>query len=136
MEQTQDELRQLPKPPSPDAQMEILHLVSNFVRDVSRHLEGTPQEDGLLQSIRPAEDKFKLAIRFTAPDFRAHEKKRPSVRFSLKDDEKAEGSGSEEARPDAVPYPDFLTNEDKYDFRPLTDSNAIYIDEVMQRARK
>ena len=83
MDKTQDEVRQLPKPPSSDAQMELLHLISDFVRDVSRHLEGTPEETGLLQSIRPAEDKFKLAIRYTAPDFRAHEKPKLGVRFAL-----------------------------------------------------
>ena len=152
MDKTQDEVRQLPKPPSSDAQMELLHLISDFVRDVSRHLEGTPEETGLLQSIRHAEDKFKLAIRYTAPDFRAHEKPKLGVRFALpagkagsKDDgSDAKGDISDEAgtavgtdRGDhVVPHPDFLTSEDKYDFRPRNDDNAIYIDEVMQRARR
>ena len=124
--------------------MELLHVISDFVQDVARHVEGTTQEDGLLQSIRPAQERFKLAIRYTAPDFRVHERKaRAQVRFAptalVKGNEDAgnEKSGASESEPqDVVPHPDFLTNEDKYDFRPTNDDNAIYIDEVMQRAQQ
>ena len=123
--------------------MELLHVISDFVRDVGRHVEGTTEEDGLLQSIRPAQERFKLAIRYTAPDFRVHERKaRSQVRFApaaLKGSEDAgnDKSGASESEPqDSVPHPDFLTNEDKYDFRPTNDDSAIYIDEVMQRAQQ
>lgn len=124
--------------------MELLHLVSDFVRDVSHHVEGTTEEDGLLQTIRPALDRFKLAIRYTAPDFRVHERKaRQQVRFTASallkgsDDAGNDKSGASESEsPDTIPHPDFLINEDQYDFRPTNDDNAIYIDEVMQRAQQ
>lgn len=74
LEKTQESLKTLPKPPSTDALTEILHLIGDFSRDLARHLEGTPDEDGLLQAIRPAHETFKRAIRATAPNFKPFEK--------------------------------------------------------------
>ena len=43
--------------------------------DLTRHVQGVPDEDGLLQAILPAQEKFRLAIRETAPNFRPFEKR-------------------------------------------------------------
>ncbi|EGO00515.1 hypothetical protein SERLA73DRAFT_166837 [Serpula lacrymans var. lacrymans S7.3] len=69
IDSTDMELRKLPKAPSVDAAGEVLELVNGFTRALSRRLEGTPEEDGLLQKIRPTQSKFKRAIRATAPEF-------------------------------------------------------------------
>ena len=70
IQQTEEGLRHLPKPPSQDAIGEIIHLVADFVRDLGVCMEGTPDQGGLLQALRPHQDAFKGAILATAPDFR------------------------------------------------------------------
>lgn len=45
-------------------------MISAFVQNVSAHVEGDSNIQGLLQAIRPAQAEFKKAIRATAPDFR------------------------------------------------------------------
>ncbi|PCH35504.1 hypothetical protein WOLCODRAFT_145834 [Wolfiporia cocos MD-104 SS10] len=121
LHKTEDGLRQLPKPPSSDAFAEILHLISEFCRDLTRHLEGTPDEAGLLQAIQPLKDKFRMTIRETAPDFRPY-KKLPSRQSGTYEDS-------------AFSMPDFLSNEEQTSVA-LDDSRAIYIDQVMDRAKK
>ncbi|KAF9234006.1 P-loop containing nucleoside triphosphate hydrolase protein [Melanogaster broomeanus] len=74
LQDTETKLRQLPKPPSSDPVGDVLHVLSNFTRDLSHHLEGTPDEHGLLQAIRPWQQAFKCAIRDTAPNFAPWEK--------------------------------------------------------------
>ncbi|KAG1746767.1 P-loop containing nucleoside triphosphate hydrolase protein [Suillus paluster] len=69
LHKTQEEMRKLPKAPSSDAVGEVWHVVSEFMRQLSRRLEGTPDEGGILQSIRPYQQEFKRAIRATAPPF-------------------------------------------------------------------
>ena len=99
--------------------MEVLHLVGDFLRDLSQHLEGTPEEDGLLQSIRPAQLKFKQAIRATVPKFVPYEKSSPTR---------------------SLPSPTFLANEENESedaFQITTDTEGvIHIDEVSHRAQK
>jgi len=109
-------MRELPKPPSSDAFGEVLHLVGDFARDLSRHLEGTPEEDGLMQRIRQAQLRFRTAIRATAPRFRPYEKKFLDAR--------------------TLPSADFLSdeeNEDEHSFGVI--DTAIYVDEVYERAQ-
>ncbi|KAG5634396.1 hypothetical protein H0H81_002114 [Sphagnurus paluster] len=72
---TREALKNLPKPPSADPRNEIAELVYQFVRDVYKHVEGVPQKDGLLQTIRPAQEKFRRAVRSTAPDFQPYERR-------------------------------------------------------------
>lgn len=64
----------LPRAPSVNPQAEISSMLHNFVTDLERHLEGVPDEDGLLQAIRPAQERFRRNIRQTAPNFRPFEK--------------------------------------------------------------
>ncbi|OSC98818.1 hypothetical protein PYCCODRAFT_1417176 [Trametes coccinea BRFM310] len=116
---TDEQLNKLPKPPSSDALSEVLHLLSTFSKGLAQFLEGTPDADGLLQSIRPACDVFKKAVRATEPDFRPYE-----FQASQRD-------------PDGHRYvsPTFLLNEEE-PYAPTDDSRAIYLDEVMHRAQQ
>jgi len=59
----------------------MLHI---FTNDISKHVEGIPDEDGLLQSVRPAQERFRLEIRKTAPNFRPYERKYAGRRHMLK----------------------------------------------------
>ena len=82
-------------------------------------MEGVADKDGLLQSIRPAHEKFRQAIRSTAPNFQPFEqkqktKKHLSVPSSLLDDEK----------------------DDSFDNDAKEEIDPIYIDEVMERAQQ
>ena len=67
---TEESIKGLPKAPSEDPLSEIMNLLGLFVRDLERHLEGTPEEGGLLQRIRPSQEQFRREIKATAPDFR------------------------------------------------------------------
>lgn len=120
LQKTEEGLRQLPKPPSNDAFAEILHVLSEFCRDLSKHLEGTPDEAGLLQAIQPMKDKFRGAIRDTAPDFRPY--KSPTCNVLDPDS--------------AWSPPSFLSNEEESCTVTVENPCAIYVDEVMKRAQK
>lgn len=91
-----------------------------FSRDLAYHVEGTPEEDVLIQSIWPAQMRFKIAIRKTAPDFRPYERTYEGDR--------------------ALPEVSFLDHEeerlddDEWDYRG--DAKAIFIDEVLKKATK
>ena len=115
IEQTDAKLRGLPKAPSSDPVGEVMHTLRNFVRDLDRRVQGTPEEDGLLQKIRPHQDAFKVAIRRTAPYFVPWEKTETK--------ELSEAS--------------FLAHEDGADAEEesRTNQNKIYIDEVLKRAQ-
>ncbi|KAI1783118.1 P-loop containing nucleoside triphosphate hydrolase protein [Ganoderma leucocontextum] len=116
---TDERLTELPKPPSSDVLSEVLFLLSIFSKSLGKYLEGTTKADGLLQSIRPAYDTFRKAIRATEPDFRPY--KRSLVRRN----------------PDAHKFvpPPFLANEG-YTFMPENDNRAVFIDDVMDRAKE
>ena len=119
MAATDERLTELPKPPSPDVLSEVLFLLSTFSKSLGNYLEGTTRADGLLQSIRPVCDAFRKAIRATEPDFRPY--KRSLVKRN----------------PSAHKFvpPSFLSNEG-YTFAPESDNRAIFIDDVMDRARE
>jgi hypothetical protein len=65
----------LPRPPSKNPCQDILNLISNFTRDLSKHLEGIPDEDGLIQAVKLQQRCFQMAIRATPPDFRPYERR-------------------------------------------------------------
>jgi hypothetical protein len=67
-------LAQLPEAPSGDPFAEMLQLIDSFTREFVHQLEGTPQPHGLIQSIHPYQEKFRMAIRATAPEFKPWEK--------------------------------------------------------------
>lgn len=116
IQETDTKLRALPKAPSSDPIGEVLQVLRNFVRDLDRRVEGTPEEDGLLQTIRPHQETFKFAIRRTAPQFV------PWGKTSWKE----------------LPEPTFLANEDGDNDAEESpaNQNKIYVDEVLERAQK
>ena len=69
MEETEASLEELPGAPSDDAQGEIIMLISDFARELAAYVEGTPDRDGIHQSIRPLNRLFLETIRNTAPKF-------------------------------------------------------------------
>lgn len=109
LKQTQDHLQKLPKPPPENPITEIIELVSGFSRSLSTYVDGTPDERGIHQTIRPLLNRFSKAIKGTAPDFRPY-KALESM--------------------DYVP-PTFLDVE-KMELG--SDGSAIYVDQVMNLA--
>ena len=123
MKQARDAMRTLPPPPSSVPIVEVAKRLSDFVEDLTYHFErGVPEANGLYQSIRPAESKFRRAIRDTAPAFRPFEKKRHSNRD--------------------FEEPEFLQNEeeprsfDESDAPPSNEKPLIFVDEVFQRSKE
>lgn len=108
-----EQLLQLPKPPSSDPFSEVLTLLHDFTRDVSACVEGIPRSNGFLQHIRPQQEKFRAAVRDTAPDFR------PWTR--------AKNSGTQPLQPD------FLLAEDGPVH--LQKGAAVFLEEVMELAQ-
>jgi hypothetical protein len=129
----------LPKPPSDDPRGEISSLLHTFTSDLAQEIRGVPDEDGLLQAIRPAQEKFRRAIRMTAPDFRPFEKEfrgtrqiaRATFLHSEEGEEWNEGSESE-SNAELCSEPDPPVSKK----RTGRTSKAIYIDQVMERARQ
>jgi hypothetical protein len=92
-----------------------MRLISSFVRSIEGLIDGVPDENGLIQTLRGPHTEFKNAIRRTAPDFRP-----------------LTPTGSE--IPTIPSPPKFLVDEDKdWQDQPNNNSGAIYIDEVMRR---
>ena len=136
---TRDLLDGLPKPPSDDPRGEISSLLHTFTSDLAQEVRGVPDEDGLLQAIRSAQEKFRRAIRMTAPDFRPFEQKFKGKRHlgpakflrseeGVERDEGSESEGNEEYSQPETP----ASKKRKRASSPKT----IYIDEVMERARQ
>lgn len=117
---TEQDIQKLPKPPSSDPLREVLQLIGSFNRDLSKHLEGTPDRGGLLQTIRPTQLRFRKAIRATAPGFRPYERKYASSR--------------------SLPTATFISNEEEEtdeaeQSEGTSEDNIICIDEVFDRAQ-
>lgn len=109
LKQTELRLRQLPKPPPENPVTEIIELVSGFSRSLSAYVDGTPDERGIHQTIRPLHIKFSKAIKGTAPDFRPY-------KFLEENDY----------------TPPFFLATEKAELGP--NSSAIYVDQVMDLA--
>ncbi|KIJ13509.1 hypothetical protein PAXINDRAFT_13626 [Paxillus involutus ATCC 200175] len=105
LQETEAELRALPRAPSGDPVGEVLHVLSSFTRDLSHRLEGTPEENGLLQTIRPHQQAFKRAVRQTAPNF---------------------VPWAETQRSRELPKAQFLANEEGDDENPAAESHGGY----------
>ncbi|KIK81251.1 hypothetical protein PAXRUDRAFT_832978 [Paxillus rubicundulus Ve08.2h10] len=133
LQETEAELRALPRAPSSDPVGEVLHVLSNFTRDLSRRLEGTSEEDGLLQTIRPCQETFKRAIRRTAPNFVPWEntqsaRELPKAEFLANEEGDDEGTVIEsDGGSPSLPH---LGSVEK-----SLPTDQIYIDEVFKRAQ-
>ena len=83
LKETESQLGKLPKAPSDDAQGEIILLVSGFARELATYVEGTPEDNGIHQLIRPLNNKFLTAIGCTAQRFCPFERGvQPAYEFS------------------------------------------------------
>ena len=69
LNETDSQISKLPAAPSDDAQGEIISLISDFARELASYIEGTPDENGIHQIIRPMNGSFSTEIRATAPKF-------------------------------------------------------------------
>lgn len=69
LDDTEDQINRLPKAPDDDAQGEIITLVTGFSRELATYVEGTPDDNGIHQAIRPFNKAFFSEIRGTAPRF-------------------------------------------------------------------
>lgn len=134
---TRDALNTLPKPPSSDPQNEVASLLHQFVRDLAKHVEGVPEE-GLLQAIRPAQERFRRAVRATAPEFQPFEKRHAKKKRIGK----ANFLRSEEGHEDFA-SPDIGEHESELSASSSSESGdvvltgkEIYIDEVLERANQ
>ncbi|KAG6333571.1 hypothetical protein ID866_5520 [Astraeus odoratus] len=130
--ETEQELASLPTEPSNDPVGEVLRVLSKFMAELAQHLMGTPDENGLIQTIRPHTEKFKCQIRATAPKFKPWNRlndrgrKLPPLKFLSGEEQVADSdndSGSEAVS---------TTSSPKASKKP----SVIYIDEVMYRANK
>lgn len=118
--ETRGRLNKLPKAPSSDPVNDICTLIHTFTTDLARHVEGVPDQDGLLQAIRPAQNKFRQAIRATAPNFQPFEEKLKATRPLISPSFLSHEEGADDARD---------SKEDEGD-----ENKPIYIDAVMERA--
>ena len=93
LQQTESDFAKLPQPPSNNPLGDILQALDNFKKEVAERVEGTPEADGLLQTIRPHTIDFKSKIRETAPNFvpwersEAHKHALPQTSFFSGDEE-------------------------------------------------
>ena len=111
LKETEEQLQELPPAPSDDAQGEVILLISNFARELAAYVEGTPDQDGIHQSIRPLNRSFLEDIRDTAPKFFPFEG----------------GTG------ECYTHPTFLSSDEEHGIGPH-DDEAICIDYVMAMA--
>jgi len=107
LDDTMEQLRKLSAKPSDDPLSDIVALLHEFTKDTKDHVKGVPEEDGLIQAIRPEQDKFCQRIRQTAPKFRPYERKHagekhlPSSKFLSMEGEEDAGSDDEEPDDDS-----------------------------------
>ena len=143
----QTSLSLLPKAPSSDPRNEILSLLHEFMTDISRHVEGVPDEDGLLQAIRPAQDRFRRAVRGTAPKFRPCEWKYKGERrlapAAFVSFEEGEGGVEEDGDEEDGEQQETQVTEAagggegrKRKHGDVVGHDVIYIDEVYERAHR
>lgn len=109
---TIENLRALPPEISDDPAATVLNLVMDFHRDVSTHVEGIPDGNGLIQQFRIVNTKFRDSIRGSAPSFRPYKSKyekdkkciMPEIRFLSEEDEGAPSQSQ--------PYPKWILYEE------------------------
>lgn len=117
---TMESLRALPAEVSDDPAATVLNHVMDFHRDVSVHVDGIPDSDGLIQQLRDANTKFRNSIRASAPSFRP---------FKREDDKDSKFT---------MPAIPFLTEEDgdtPAQPEPVTDWD-LYEDDVSKMSKQ
>jgi hypothetical protein len=99
-DETSKGLQSLPQEISGDPSATVLNLVMDFHRDVNAHVEGIPEDDGLIQQLRAAQDRFRKTIKASTPEFRPYKRqdedgKTPMPVISFLDAEDSEMSAAE-----------------------------------------
>jgi hypothetical protein len=100
---TIESLRELPPEISDDPTAATLSLVMDFHRNVSMHVGGVSDGDGLIQQVRVVNAKFRNSIRASAPNFRPYQREfdkekeyiMPDILFLAEED----GTASLESEP-------------------------------------
>ena len=98
-------------------------MVSNFVRELASYVEGTPDDNGIHQAIRPLNEAFKEEIRGTAQKFS------PFVRPNLP------YTGGHHMKGQGYKHPNFLQSEEEPGIH-ASEGDAICVNEVMEMAKK
>lgn len=106
----------------------MLRLIGSFARSIENLVEGTPDDDGLIQALRGPRKSFKKAIRQTAPDFR------PLARPKRIEKTNSLLNSLNLKQPEIPPAPIFLKDEEEDWQDQTSSSDAIYIEDVMKRA--
>ena len=83
LDETDAELTKLPRPSSSDPVLEIIYKVSTFFEELKTWLDGTPDADGLVQTLRPTCEVFRKAIRATEPEFRPTDRRGSGMGTSM-----------------------------------------------------
>ncbi|KAF8216900.1 hypothetical protein K438DRAFT_2007645 [Mycena galopus ATCC 62051] len=99
IQKTRAGLQKLPKPPTNDPVNEIASLLHQFIGELNNILAGASNTQGLLQAIRPAQERFRREIRQTAPNFRPFKDTEEISPFAFLSNENDELDSNEEKRP-------------------------------------
>lgn len=134
-------LNSLPKAPSNDPLNEIATLLHVFISDVFQHVEGVSDEDGLLQVIRPAQERFRRDVRSTAPKFHPFERKHGSSKKVTRPKFLANEEQSEiESEPEDEDYQSDcwggFVGARVPKKRKRAEAESIFIDDVYDRAHR
>lgn len=159
-------LAQLPRPPSADPRGEIMTMLHKFTSDLELQVKGVSDADdsdseddvGLIQAMRPAQERFRMAIRGTAPNFRpferndagkkhlraaaflkAEEGRLPDGEASDGEDEKDDAGGERDADGGAQLTKEGLVSNGSISGksqRMRLSTEVIYVDEVLDKARR
>jgi hypothetical protein len=122
------ELDTLPIPNHYDPRREIITVLRDFVRKVSKHIGGYPppsfsaskmEKDNLIHQLNGAYDKFRLSIHETAPRFRPWMSDQHPSRPTLTDDKI-----------------DQMVKSASCDDAPNGSGMLLYLDEVLELAKR
>ena len=127
-------MRKLPRAPSNDPMNEVLQVLNDFSQELFCHVKGTPDKDGLLQTIWPYQQAFRRAILRIAPNFIPWDKKKRGKKFKanfLQEEAEDESEEDDAVDEDAV--------DEEYQAPPAKKQQIeenIHIDEVLEWANK
>ena len=112
LENTESAIKQLPPPPPKEPVAEVLRMTGSFIRDIIKIAVGTPDPNGMLQILRPAQNIFSHAIRKTAPVFKPKDRTYNELLA-----------------------PNFLSTIERDDFFPEEDVGVMTFEKVLEIAK-
>lgn len=102
--------------------------------EVAKHIDGVPLANGLLQTIRPMHETFRINIRSTAPIFRPFEKKHDGIQHMARAPFLVAEEGVVWEGEESDYEEDTFSNADIFVQKRLTRTRKIFIEEVVKRA--